>query len=70
MSADIPADNVALSFQNVGISTLYPPNPILSNVSGYVRKGGMTASKFLAYPYRLLSFSLCFSFSFVRSSHG
>jgi ABC-type multidrug transport system ATPase subunit len=36
-------DEIALSFNQVGISTLYPPQTIVSNVSGYVVKGGITA---------------------------
>eukprot|EP01031_Cornospumella_fuschlensis_P036134 gene36134-43822_t len=34
---------VALSFKQLGISSLFPPKPILSNVSGYVLQGGITA---------------------------
>lgn len=34
---------IALSFKNLGISLLHPPTPILSNVSGYVKRGGITA---------------------------
>lgn len=44
---DVAPDDVAMSFKQVGISTLFPPRPILSNVSGFVRKGGITASKLL-----------------------
>ena len=47
MVADINVlpDDVALSFKQLGISSLFPPQPILSNVSGFVKKGGITASK-------------------------
>ncbi len=36
-------DDIALSFKHVGISTLIPPTPILSNISGFVKRGGITA---------------------------
>lgn len=36
-------DQIALSFKQLGISSLFPPKPILSNISGYVVKGGITA---------------------------
>lgn len=39
----VTPDDIALSFNKLGISSLYPPKPILSNVSGYVVKGGITA---------------------------
>eukprot|EP01041_Mallomonas_annulata_P019674 gene19674-39111_t len=38
-----PKKEVALSFKHIGIATINPPDPILSNVSGYVSKGGITA---------------------------
>jgi hypothetical protein len=41
----VDAENIALSFSKLGISSLFPPEPILSNVSGYVVKGGITAGK-------------------------
>eukprot|EP01036_Dinobryon_divergens_P033941 gene33941-43849_t len=39
-----PKKEVALSFKHIGIATIHPPDPILSNVSGYVAKGGITAT--------------------------
>eukprot|EP00599_Poterioochromonas_sp_BG-1_P003195 CAMPEP_0173133204 /NCGR_PEP_ID=MMETSP1105-20130129/595_1 /TAXON_ID=2985 /ORGANISM="Ochromonas sp., Strain BG-1" /LENGTH=1323 /DNA_ID=CAMNT_0014044843 /DNA_START=330 /DNA_END=4298 /DNA_ORIENTATION=+ len=36
-------DNIALSFNQVGVSSLYPPRPLLNSISGYVVKGGITA---------------------------
>jgi hypothetical protein len=45
MDSNQDADQIALSFKHLGISSLYPPKPILSNVSGYVLKGGITAGK-------------------------
>lgn len=38
-------ETIALSFKQLGVSSLFPPRPILSNVSGFVVKGGITASK-------------------------
>lgn len=38
-------DNIALTFNQVGVSSLYPPRPLLNSISGYVVKGGITASK-------------------------
>jgi ABC-type multidrug transport system ATPase subunit len=35
--------DVALSFNALSISSLHPPRPILTNVSGFVVKGGITA---------------------------
>ena len=35
--------DMALVFHNVSIATLVPPTPILSNVSGFVKRGGITA---------------------------
>ena len=42
MVEPIPAD-IAASFRNIGISSTHPAKQILSNVSGYVVKGGITA---------------------------
>lgn len=42
MGEPVPAD-IAASFRNIGISSTYPAKQILSNVSGYVVKGGITA---------------------------
>jgi hypothetical protein len=39
------ADDIALSFKDLGVSSLFPPQPILSNISGYVKKGGITAGE-------------------------
>jgi len=39
-------EDIALSFKNFGISILNPAKPILSNVSGYVKKGGITAGMY------------------------
>ncbi len=36
-------EEVALSFHDLSIATSYPPTTILSNVSGFVTKGGITA---------------------------
>lgn len=44
-SGAVHPDNIALCFKQLGISSLFPPQPILSNVSGFVVKGGITASK-------------------------
>lgn len=41
----VDPENIALSFKQLGVSSLFPPKSILSNVSGYVVKGGITASK-------------------------
>lgn len=41
----VDSEKIALSFKNLGVSTLYPPEPILTNISGYVVKGGITAGK-------------------------
>lgn len=35
--------DLAVSFRNLGVSTIFPPRPILNNVSGFVKKGGITA---------------------------
>lgn len=35
--------DLAVSFRNLGVSTMFPPRPILNNVSGFVKKGGITA---------------------------
>lgn len=35
--------DLAVSFRNLGVSTLFPPRPILNNISGFVKKGGITA---------------------------
>mmetsp|Transcript_9118 Transcript_9118/g.9175 ORF Transcript_9118/g.9175 Transcript_9118/m.9175 type:complete len:1301 (+) Transcript_9118:45-3947(+) len=35
--------DVALSFKHVSVSVVAPPKLILSNVSGYIKKGGITA---------------------------
>lgn len=40
---EIEEDNPVLSFKNIGICTSRPTVNVLSNVSGYVVKGGMTA---------------------------
>lgn len=39
----VDPENIALSFKQLGVSSLFPPKSILSNVSGYVVKGGITA---------------------------
>ncbi len=44
-STTVHPEDIALSFKNLGISSLFPPKPLLCNVSGYVVKGGITASK-------------------------
>lgn len=44
-TTSLSVDDVALSFKQLGISSLVPPQPILSNVSGFVKKGGITASE-------------------------
>ena len=36
-------EDIALSFHDLSIATSYPPATILSNVSGFVTKGGITA---------------------------
>ena len=40
---DINPSEVAISFKNIGISCIHPSKQILSNVSGYVIRGGITA---------------------------
>jgi hypothetical protein len=40
-------DDAVISFKNIGIATVRPLAPILSNVSGYVRRGGITAGNIL-----------------------
>ena len=42
---ELHPDDIAMSFKNLSISSLVPPKPILSNISGFVKKGGITASK-------------------------
>lgn len=37
------ADKLGFAFNNISVSTLFPPKPILSNISGFVKKGGITA---------------------------
>lgn len=34
---------LALSFRDLGVSTMFPPHPVLKNISGFVKKGGITA---------------------------
>ena len=36
-------DDVVMSFKHIGISQLHPPLQILSNVSGYIKRGSITA---------------------------
>lgn len=43
-------EDVALAFKQLGVSSLVPPRPILSNVSGFVKRGGITASEYLKPP--------------------
>lgn len=38
-----PSEDAAISFRGIGISSSYPPNQILRNISGYVVRGGITA---------------------------
>lgn len=45
--------DLAVSFRNLGVSTMFPPRPILNNVSGFVKKGGITAGKVIR-SFRLL----------------
>ena len=45
----ISLDDVALSFKDIGISSLVPPEPIISNVSGYVVRGGITAGDLILF---------------------
>jgi len=45
--SDLESENIALSFKNLSVSSLYPPEPILTNISGYVVKGGITAGNYL-----------------------
>lgn len=35
--------DVALAFKHVSVSNLYPPKPLLRNISGFVVRGGVTA---------------------------
>jgi hypothetical protein len=44
-------DDAVMSFKNIGISTVYPPRPILSNISGYVKRGGITAGSYIHIIY-------------------
>lgn len=37
------ADDLGFAFNNVSVSALFPPKPLLSNVSGFIKKGGITA---------------------------
>ena len=37
------ANDLGIAFQNLSVSSLHPPKCILSNVSGYAKKGGITA---------------------------
>jgi hypothetical protein len=41
----VEGKDIALSFEDVSISSLDEIDPIVSSVSGYVVKGGITASK-------------------------
>ena len=38
-----PDDDVVMSFRHIGISQVHPPQEILSNVSGYIKRGSVTA---------------------------
>lgn len=49
MKESINVTDIALSFKNVGISSLFPPVPLLSNISGYVKKGGITAGNWHSF---------------------
>lgn len=53
-------DEAVMSFKNIGISTVNPPKPILSNISGYIQKGGITAGKKQFYYECLKCFFILF----------
>lgn len=37
------SSDIGLAFKDFSVSSLIPPRPILSNISGFVKKGGITA---------------------------
>jgi len=41
--SDLDLEKSMLSFKNFTVSKTNPPQPIISNISGYVLKGGITA---------------------------
>lgn len=47
--AVVQGKDIALSFEDVSVSSLDEIDPIVSSVSGYVVKGGITASEFATY---------------------
>jgi ABC-type multidrug transport system ATPase subunit len=42
-ASDFQSTDLCLAFKNISVSNLVPPQPIISNVSGFVKKGGITA---------------------------
>jgi hypothetical protein len=48
----IPTDDedIVMAFKHIGIAQVNPPHLILSNVSGFIKRGGITAG---------ISYSIC-----------
>lgn len=40
---NLSASDIALLFKDLSVTSLIPPKPILNNISGFVKKGGITA---------------------------
>ena len=43
--ADLETTDVAFAFKDITVSSLIPPQPFVSNVSGFIQAGCVTAGK-------------------------